>query len=660
MSRKQITVLLIEDNPGDARLTQEMLAEARGLRCDLEWVDSLAAGLQRLAEGGIDLVLLDLGLPDSMGLDTLRHLRAGVPQSVAVLVMTGQGEDDVALQAVQAGAQDYLVKGEINSDLLIRSMLYAIERQENEEALRQARTELEHKVQERTAELDSVVHSLEKEIAERKQAEAELLRLKESLEEEVQQRTAELVLARDAADAANKAKSVFLANMSHELRTPLNAILGFSSLMSKDPLLPDGDQQSIDIINRSGKHLLTLINDVLEMAKIEAGRIQLENLPFDLGAMVRDVTDMMAQRAKVHGLQLLIDQSSDFPRYIIGDEIRLNQILINLLGNAIKYTQHGGVTLRLGTKKNRISHLLIEVEDSGVGISPEDQQLIFEPFTQLSGQGVAKGTGLGLTITHQFVEMMGGSISLESTLGKGSLFRVVLPLMEAKESDISRPEQIEMGEVVGIAPNQPEYRILIVEDQRDNQLLLARLLEAVGFHIKIAENGEQGVQLFQSWHPHFIWMDRRMPVMDGMEATRRIRELPGGKEVKIVAVTASVFTEELNKMLAVGMDDNVRKPFRASEIYDCMGKHLGVKYIYDGAPELQEQDVRLTPDMLEGLPDALRCELIEALENLDRDHINKVIKKVAIHDETLQKKLSQIAGGFDYPAILQVLRKTGS
>jgi signal transduction histidine kinase len=600
MSREQISVLLIEDNPGDARLTQEMLKDARGLRCDFECVDTLAAGLQRIGKGGVDLVLLDLGLPDSAGIDTLRTLRAGIPQSLTVLVMTGQGEEDIALQAVQAGAQDYLVKGQTNSDLLIRSMLYALERQEIEDELRHAR---------------------------------------------------------DAAEAANRAKSVFLANMSHELRTPLNAILGFSSIMSKDPLLPDSDQQSIDIINRSGKHLLTLINDVLEMAKIESGRVQLENLPFDLGAMVRDVTDMMAQRARVHGLQLLIDQSSDFPRYIVGDEIRLNQILVNLLDNAIKYTKHGGVTLRLGTKKNNNSHLLIEVEDSGIGISHEDQQSVFEPFSQLGEHGVAKGTGLGLTITRQFVEMMGGNITLESTPGKGSLFQIDLPLQEAQESDISKPVQPNKGEVIGLAPGQPEYRILIVEDQRDNQLLLTKMMEFIGLKVMLAENGEQGVQLFQSWHPHFIWMDRRMPVMDGIEATRRIRELPGGKEVRIVAVTASAFAEERSMMLEIGMNDYVRKPYRASEIYDCMAKHLGVKYLYEGVSELQEQDVNLTPEMLESLPDKLRGDLIAALESLDRDQIEASIRQVGMYDQTLQKNLSQLVSNFDYPAILEVLRK---
>jgi signal transduction histidine kinase/DNA-binding response OmpR family regulator len=504
----------------------------------------------------------------------------------------------------------------------------------------------------------SVVGNL-MDITDRKHAEEELRRYRDNLKEEVQQRTAELVMAKQNAERANRAKSVFLANMSHELRTPLNAILGFSSLMQNDPLMAESQKNNLDIINRSGEHLLHLLNDILDMAKIEAGQVQLENLPFDLGAMVRDVTDMMRVRAEDKNLQLLIDQSSLFPRYIVGDEARLRQILINLMGNAIKFTQQGDVTLRLGTRDNKATHLLVEVEDTGTGITPEEQQHIFEPFVQLGERSGSKGTGLGLTITRQFVQMMGGNIILESTPGKGSLFRVDLPLVEARESDIVKIEPAEMSNVTGLAPEQPDYRILIVEDQYENQLLLARLMESIGFQTKIADNGIQGVELFQSWHPHFIWMDRRMPGMDGMEATRRIRELPEGKKVKIVAVTASAFTEQRQEMLAAGMDDYVRKPYRATEIYDCLSKHLGVKYHYEDAAEPQEQDMTLTPEMLNCLPESLLRDLKEALESLEAGRIEAVIQQIATKDQALNKKLSFLAANFNYPAILRVLQKSG-
>ena len=465
----------------------------------------------------------------------------------------------------------------------------------------------------------------------------------------------ELRKARDAAEAANKAKSVFLANMSHELRTPLNAILGFSSMIRKDAQFPDSQQRNLEIINRSGEHLLNLINDVLDMAKIEAGRIQLEESQFDLGGIVRDVTDMMSVRARDKGLQLLVDQSSEFPRFIVGDEARLRQALINLIGNALKFTEQGGVTLRLGTQQNAVAHLLIEVEDTGSGIAPEDQQRIFEPFVQLGEQGDNKGTGLGLTITRQFVQLMGGHLTLESTLGKGSLFRLDLPLTEVKEVDIAKPKEAKQGEVLSLAPGQPSYRVLIVEDQLENQLLLSQLMENIGLQAKIAKNGKQGVQLFQSWRPHLIWMDRRMPIMDGIEATQAIRQLPEGKEVKIVAVTASAFMEQRDEMIGAGMDDFVRKPYRANEIYQCLSKHLGVKYIYEGVPDAEKIAPALTPQMLAVLPEVLRSELKKALESLERERIAAVIERVADHDRQLHKVLTQLTDNFDYPAILNAL-----
>ncbi|HEX5364184.1 MAG TPA: ATP-binding protein [Gallionella sp.] len=494
-------------------------------------------------------------------------------------------------------------------------------------------------------------------ISGRKQAEEELRRYKDHLEEEVQLRTADLMLARNAAETANQAKSVFLASMSHELRTPMNAILGFSALMRKDPLLSPEQRDTLDIIKRSGEHLLNLINDVLEVAKIEAGRVQLESAPFDLGVLVRDVIDMMQIRAQQKGLQLLLDQSSEFPRYINGDEARLRQILINLLGNAVKFTQQGGVTLRLGTRENSYSHLLIEVEDSGMGIKAEDQERIFQPFVQVGTPSDQKGTGLGLTLTRQFVQLMGGTISVESEPGRGSLFRLDLPLHPAAESEIIESTRAIKDEIVGLAPGQPGYRILIVEDQLENQLLLKKLMKDIGIQVRVADNGQQALDAFLEWRPDLIWMDRRMPVMDGIEATRQIRKLPGGKDVKIVAVTASAFAEQRSEMLDAGMDDFVRKPYRFNEIYECLTRLLGVQYTYaETSPQEEPAPLALTAEMLTALPQDLRHELRDALESLEAERISSVIQRVAPLDAQLHKTLSQLAGRFDYPAILKTLQ----
>jgi CheY-like chemotaxis protein len=299
--------------------------------------------------------------------------------------------------------------------------------------------------------------------------------------------------------------------------------------------------------------------------------------------------------------------------------------------------------------------LLIEVEDTGAGIAPEDRQRIFEPFVQLGEQGDSKGTGLGLTISRQFVQLMGGHLVLESEVGKGSLFRIELPLREANPADIVKPRETLQGDVMGLVAGQPLYRVLIVEDQLENQLLLTQLMEAIGIQVKIARDGQQGVQLFQDWLPDLIWMDRRMPVMNGMEAAKAIRQLPGGQDVKIIAVTASAFMEQRDEMLNSGMDDFVRKPYRANEIYDCLAKHLNVEYTYDGVSQSETSTDTLTPEMLVKLPDILRKELRDALKSLEEERISHAIKQVAAYDQTLQKTLMRLVDNFDYPAIIRVL-----
>lgn len=465
---------------------------------------------------------------------------------------------------------------------------------------------------------------------------------------------ARAIKAQKQAEAANRAKSVFLATMSHELRTPLNAILGFSALMRSDPGLTEGQRDNLDIINRSGGHLLSLINDVLDMAKIEASRVILEVEPFDLGALVRDITDMLGKRAEEKGLQLQLDPSSRFPRFIKSDKEKLRRVVVNLVSNAIKYTNHGSVILRLGVQAgDEMRRLIIEVEDSGIGISQADQARIFEPFVQVGKSGTQKGTGLGLAIAREYVELMGGSIGVESTPDIGSLFRVSVPVQSAEEADVVLPE-VARGRVIDLAPGQPEYRILIVEDQVENQLLLQRLLEDAGFTVKLAENGTEAVDLFQRFRPHFIWMDRRMPVMDGLEATQRIRALDGGKEVKIVAVSASVFGDQRTETLTQGMDDFVRKPYRPSEIFDCMERHLGVRYLY-GADEPTTADSALSAGTLAQLPEALRQELADALINGNTEHITELILRIEQQDAALAKTLAHHVAAFNYLPILNAL-----
>ncbi|TAK62048.1 ATP-binding protein [Methylobacter sp.] len=469
----------------------------------------------------------------------------------------------------------------------------------------------------------------------------------------------ELLAAKDEAEAANRAKSIFLANMSHELRTPMNAVLGFSQLMQKDSELSPAQRETLNIINNSGKHLLKLINDVLDMAKIEAGRVIIENGNFDLGALILDTIDMMHERAEAKGLELFLDQSSSFPRFVNSDEAKLRQILLNLVGNAIKYTQKGRVVVYLRAEDlpdNQQCLLICEIEDTGIGIAEQDLPFIFDTFVQVGRESYQQGSGLGLRITKQYAELMGGQITVASELDKGSSFILKLPVTKVEQSEIINKLVLDGKQVLGLAEGQPVYRVLIVEDQLENRLLLKRLMEFVGFQVFEAVNGEQGVEQFKRWQPDFIWMDRRMPIMDGIAATQKIRALPNGDKVKIVALTASVFTEQQQEFLNAGVNDIVSKPYREAEIFALMTKHLGVQFIYD-EPVIRKNvtEQLLNDERLKQLPEALLSELQQAAMSLDIEQSLVAIEQIKALDAQLADVLAERINQFDFEVVTKLL-----
>jgi CheY-like chemotaxis protein/anti-sigma regulatory factor (Ser/Thr protein kinase) len=306
-----------------------------------------------------------------------------------------------------------------------------------------------------------------------------------------------------------------------------------------------------------------------------------ENAIVDLHELIQEVSDLLRMRAEQKSLDFLLEESARLPRSISADAAKLRHVLMNLLDNAIKYTEHGSVTLRADSRSAGSDRLLLsfEIADTGIGIAPQDQNRIFEPFTRMTNVAASRGTGLGLSIVRQYVDMMGGSIRLESVPGRGSRFFVEVPVDQAAESE-SVLAKTNSLRIVGLAPGQPEYRVLIIEDRAEDRSILRRILEQAGFPVRVAETGESGMKMFKVWHPHFIWMDRRLPAMDGLKTTRRIRSMDGGSDVKIVGLSASFFISEREKMLATGFDDFVQKPYLPREILACMAQHLGVRYHY--------------------------------------------------------------------------------
>lgn len=457
-------------------------------------------------------------------------------------------------------------------------------------------------------------------LTERKQAEAELEQHRHHLEQLVAERTEQLVRARDAAESANRAKSVFLSNMSHELRTPLNAILGFAQLMEHDERLPGDAHHNLQTINRAGRHLLALINDVLDISRIEAGRTTVQNAVFDLQDTLTGIEEMIRLRAEHKGLSFSVEHGGELPRFVYGDANHLRQVLINLLGNAVKYTEQGRTCLRLTPGDDNIR---FEVVDSGPGIAPVDQECIFQPFYQTeSGIAKGEGTGLGLTISREYVRLMGGELRVESELGQGCVFSFSLPLPEAEVPLVATHQR----RVLGLTPGHLPVKVLVVEDNPDNQELIASLLTGAGFEMRMAENGQRAIDLFRQWQPHFIWMDMRMPVLDGYEATQAIRALPGGDTVKIVALTASAFHENREEILAAGCDDMLAKPIDETRLFLLMGDMLGLRYRYaDEAFDGTTGMSAAASSEPSNLPQPLRGELQAAAELLDIDAVRSII-----------------------------------
>ena len=472
---------------------------------------------------------------------------------------------------------------------------------------------------------------------------------------------ATLLKATREAELANKSKSVFLANMSHEIRTPLNAIIGFSQLLNRDRHLTDSQKEYIVSIIRAGEHLLSLINDILELSKMEAGRLELNSRNVDLDSLFTDIQMMFGEPTKAKHLQFIFETAADLPQYVIVDDNKLRRIFINLIGNAIKFTDEGGVAVRVRTDKinENKSRLIVEVQDSGPGIPENELDKLFKHFVQTSsGINKSSGTGLGLALSRELAIIMGGDITVTSEVGKGSVFTFTIELEDGNAKDV---QDLARKRVIGYDKIPDNYRILVADDKEENLKVVVKLLNMVGFETMEAVNGLDAVEKFESWNPHLILMDMRMPVMDGYEAVRRIKSTEKGKHLPIVALTASSFEDERKKALTLGMHGHIRKPFRESELFGTIGNILGIKYIYEEDTNFDQQkyptdDEAIIADIGK-LSKKLLRQMQEAVEVADLDLLIELINRIDAKNSDLALHLMTLANNYDYDYLQRLLSK---
>jgi len=606
-------ILAVDDTPANLRLLMGILREV-GYK--VRPSNNGQRALATAKKGLPDLILLDIMMPDMDGYQVCEHLKANEQtRDIPVIFISALSETFDKVKAFAVGGVDYITKPF-----------------QAEEVLARVETHLK-------------LHELQRQLSQQNQ---------------------EIKQEKENAEVANQAKSTFLANMSHELRSPLNAILGFAQILTRSQRLDKENQENVGIISRSGEHLLNLINQVLDLSKIEAGRTTLNENHFDFYRLLDDLEDMFHLKADDKRLQLLFEREPSVSQYLYTDEVKVRQVLINLLNNALKFTVEGGITVRINAKtiktdlNQQCSVIEFEIEDTGPGIAPDELDELFTAFVQTeTGKQSQEGTGLGLPISRKFVQLMGGEMVVTSEVGRGTTFQFQIHCQLSEATRI-KEESTPKNRIIALAPDQPRYRILIVDDKWTNRQLLIKLLNPLGFELKEAENGQQAIEIWEAWEPHLIWMDMRMPVMDGYTATQQIKAHLKGHATAIVALTASVLEEERAVVIDAGCDDFLRKPFKEADIFDIMHKHIGVNYVYEDSGETKESEADEETQLenlkseITQLPSDLLTQLQEAVETADLQAMLPIIEMIGESNKPLANTLAKLVNGFRFDILQEV------
>jgi signal transduction histidine kinase len=668
------TILIIDDNATNLGVITEYL-EA----CGFEMLTARDGedGIRKACRAKPDLILLDVLMPGIDGFETCRRLQAYPDtQEIPVIFLTALNNIEDKVKGFAVGGVDYITKP-----------------LQKEEVLARVETHLKLQAQQRQL-----------------QYQAEELRNR-AIELEQAKKLAEA--AQLSAEHANQAKSIFLANMSHELRTPLNAILGFAQLVGRSPHISSDDQENLNIILQSGEHLLTLINQVLDLSKIEAGRIALDEKAFNLHHLLNNLKEMFRLHAEQKGLYLHVTYTQDVPQYIRTDDVKLRQVLINLVNNAVKFTSEGGVTVRIencqlnneyvGTDKSarqlswpvsrQASILQFSISDTGPGIAPEEMDRLFEAFTQTeTGRKAQEGTGLGLPISRKFIQLMGGDITARSDVGRGSTFTFTIQVKRCNKEDVEQNQPARRA--IALEPGQPRYKILVADDNPGNRKILVKLLQSLGrsttsstnsehaavtvttpgkevetgFELRETADGQETLEIWEIWKPDLIWMDLRMPIVNGYKATQYIKEaeeqkteeqLPALNYTKIIMLSASIVDKDRVRAVAAGCDDFLQKPFREQEVFDLLHKHLGVRFVYkeqriaDGTQQSASQEA-LTPEVLAALPRDIINALREAADAIDIAEAHRIIDQIRLQNAQIADALTELMKNYRFD-VLQTL-----